>query len=141
MRAAGRLEIAAAKVMEARPDGARIAVALRSRGSDAVAWRHFARVVNCTGPLGDLGRTRDQLLRALASQSAIRPDSLAIGIDVDRQCRAIGAGGEARDRLRVVGPMTRGAHWEIVAVPDIRRQVWTLARDISNAHWVEAAGL
>jgi uncharacterized NAD(P)/FAD-binding protein YdhS len=37
--------------------------------------------------------------------------------------------------------MTRGAHWEIVAVPDIRRQVWALARQITGAHWVEAEGL
>lgn len=37
--------------------------------------------------------------------------------------------------------MTRGAHWEIVAVPDIRRQVWALAREITGAHWVAAEGL
>lgn len=141
MRAEGRLEIGAAKVVEARPEGARIAVALRPRGGDAIAWRRFARVVNCTGPLGDLSRTRDPLLHALSGRGAIRPDPLAIGIEVDRQCRAIGADGNAQDRLRVVGPMTRGAHWEIVAVPDIRRQVWTLAREISHAHWVEATGL
>jgi len=28
-----------------------------------------------------------------------------------------------------------------VAVPDIRRQVWALARQITGAHWVEAEGL
>lgn len=141
MRAEGKMEIKAAKVVEAEPEGDQIAVALRSRGRDMVAWRRFARVVNCTGPLGDLRRVRDPLLRTLFDKGAIWPDPLAIGIDVDRQCRAITASGDAQDRLRVVGPMTRGAHWEIVAVPDIKRQVWTLAREISHAHWVEAAGL
>lgn len=141
MRASGRLEIGAAKIVAARPEGGSIAVALRPRGGEQVMWRRFARVINCTGPLGDLRRVSDPLLRALADKGAIRPDPLAIGIDVDRQCRAIGADGGAHDRLRVVGPMTRGAHWEIVAVPDIRWQVWTLAREISHAHWVEAAGL
>lgn len=141
MQDAGRLEIEAARIVEVRPEAERIAVALRSRGGDAIAWRRFARVVNCTGPLGDLRRTRDPLLRALTKRGAIRPDPLAIGIDVDRQCRAVDMSGAAQDRLRVAGPMTRGAHWEIVAVPDIRRQVWTLAREISHAHWVEAAEL
>lgn len=141
MRASGRLEIGAAKIVVARPEGGAIAVALRPRGGEQVTWRRFARVINCTGPLGDLRRVRDPLLRALSDKGAIRPDPLAIGIDVDQQCRAIGSGGGAQDRLRIVGPMTRGAHWEIVAVPDIRRQVWTLAREISHAHWVEAAGL
>jgi uncharacterized NAD(P)/FAD-binding protein YdhS len=141
MRATGRLDVRAAKVVSARVHDDDVEVTLRQRGSARVEPHRFARVVNCTGPLGDLGRAQDPLLRALVRAGAIRPDPLAIGIDVDRQCRAIDASGDAQDRLRVVGPMTRGAHWEIVAVPDIRRQVWTLAREISHAHWVEAAGL
>nr|MBA4769855.1 FAD/NAD(P)-binding protein [Sphingobium sp.] len=141
MRSAGRLEVQAAKVVSARVECDRIDVTLRRRGSDRLETRCFARVVNCTGPLGDLGRAQDPLLRAFSGKGAIRPDPLAIGIDVDRQCRSIDASGQPQDRLRVVGPMTRGAHWEIVAVPDIKRQVWTLAREISHAHWVEAAGL
>ena len=31
--------------------------------------------------------------------------------------------------------------WEIVAVPDIRVQTWSVARRLSNAHWVEGEGL
>jgi uncharacterized NAD(P)/FAD-binding protein YdhS len=37
--------------------------------------------------------------------------------------------------------MTRGAFWEIVAVPDIRTQTWNVARRLSNAHWVGGEGL
>jgi uncharacterized NAD(P)/FAD-binding protein YdhS len=127
--------------MSAQGEQGGVAVTWRPRGSDTRVQRRFARIVDCTGPLGDLRRAQDPLLRALSEAGAIRPDPLAIGIDVDRQCRAIAASGAAQDRLRIVGPMTRGAHWEIVAVPDIRRQVWTLAREISHAHWIEATGL
>jgi uncharacterized NAD(P)/FAD-binding protein YdhS len=136
----GRLAVRAGKVVEAQTEEDGVAVVWRPRGGDRLMRRRFARIVNCTGPVGDLRRAHDPLLRALHDRGAIRPDPLAIGIDVDRQCRAISASG-AQDRLRIVGPMTRGAHWEIVAVPDIRRQVWTLAREISHAHWVEATGL
>ena len=141
MQAEGRLEIRAAKVVQAVPEGGTIHVHLRRRGREEGETVAFARVVNCTGPLGDLRRTDDPLLRRLASRGDIRPDPLAIGIDVDRQCHAIARDGSAQPRLFVVGPMTRGAHWEIVAVPDIRRQVWELAREITGAHWVEAEGL
>lgn len=141
LRACGRLEIRAAKVATATVQGNGIAVGLRPRGQTVTDMLHVARVVNCTGPLGDLGRTSDPLLRRLSERGAIRPDPLAIGIDVDRQCRAIDRAGKAQQRLFVVGPMTRGAHWEIVAVPDIRRQVWALAREITGTHWVEAEGL
>lgn len=141
LRAQGRLEVRAAKVATATPDADGLLIGLRARGAAASETLKVARVVNCTGPLGDLRRVSDPLLRNLYDRGDIRPDPLAIGIDVDRQCRAIAAHGDAQARLHVVGPMTRGAHWEIVAVPDIRRQVWTLARELTSAHWVEAEGL
>jgi uncharacterized NAD(P)/FAD-binding protein YdhS len=53
----------------------------------------------------------------------------------------LAADGSASDRLVVVGPMTRGAFWEIVAVPDIRRQVWSIARRLAHAEWVGGEGL
>ncbi|WP_088183920.1 FAD/NAD(P)-binding protein [Sphingobium sp. Z007] len=141
IRAQGRLAVRAAKVMSATPDGDSLVVSLRPRGAAKSETLKVARVVNCTGPLGDLRRVTDPLLRNLFDRGDIRPDPLAIGIDVDRQCHAIAADGRAQTRLHVVGPMTRGAHWEIVAVPDIRRQVWALARELTSAHWVEAEGL
>lgn len=141
MRADGRWVVRAGKVVKVTVDEAGLAVQLRARGGQEIETLQVARVVNCTGPLGDLRRTGDRLLQRLAERGDIRPDPLSIGIDVDRQCRAIASDGSAQQRLFVVGPMTRGAHWEIVAVPDIRRQVWTLARDITGAHWVEAEGL
>lgn len=141
LRAEGRLEVRAAKVVEAVPRDSQLTVQLRPRGQDAMERLAVTRAINCTGPLGDLRRVRDPLLRQLAACGDIRPDPLAIGIDVDRQCHAIAHDGSAQQRLFVVGPMTRGAHWEIVAVPDIRRQVWALAREITGAHWVEAEGL
>lgn len=141
MRAEGRLEVRAAKVLGASASGSGLTLDVRGRGRTEIERFDVARVINCTGPLGDLRRARDKLLRQLAERGDIRPDRLAIGIDVDRQCHAMNASGSAQQRLFVVGPMTRGAHWEIVAVPDIRRQVWALAREITGAHWVEAEGL
>ncbi|NWK98952.1 FAD-dependent oxidoreductase [Sphingobium lactosutens] len=137
----GRLKVRAAKIVAAQNDGDELAVDLRPRCHAAIETVRVARVVNCTGPLGDLRRVKDPLLRNLFDRGDIRPDPLAIGIDVDRQCHAIDASGNAQERLLIVGPMTRGAHWEIVAVPDIRRQVWALARQLTSAHWVEAEGL
>ena len=141
MQSDGRLEVRAGKVVAARMEGEGIVVTVRPRGSEQVEEVPVARVVNCTGPLGDLDRTTDILLQTLTKRGEIRADPLTIGIDVDRQCRTIKANGDTQQRLFAVGPMTRGAHWEIVAVPDIRRQVWALAREMTGAHWVEAEGL
>lgn len=141
MRARGQLDVVAGKIVGAREDADGIEVIWRARGRDDVKRRTMARVVNCTGPLGDLTRTRDPLLMSLYAKGAIRPDALGIGIDVDREGRAIRRDGGFNRRLFVVGPMTRGAFWEIVAVPDVRKQVWSLARAVTGAHWVEAEGL
>lgn len=141
LRMDGRLSVHAGKLLRATPEDDGVHVAWRPRGSAEEETRTVARIINCTGPLGDLTRTDDPLLSGLAGRGLLRPDALAIGIDVDRQGRAVSRDGSSQERLFVVGPMTRGAHWEIVAVPDIRRQVWDLARYLTHAHWVSAEGL
>lgn len=141
MHAYGQLIVLAGKVVAASPDELGLAVGWRPRGEEQVQTLPIRRVINCIGPLGDLRRTDDALLVQLRDDGMVRPDPLAIGIDVDREGRAIARDGAAAQRLFVAGPMTRGAHWEIVAVPDIRKQVWDLARYLTKSHWVGAEGL
>jgi uncharacterized NAD(P)/FAD-binding protein YdhS len=141
MRAAGRLEIVAGKLVDVtrRDNGAQ--VRYRPRGQDAITTLRVRRIINASGPQGDLLRTTEPLLCRLLERGLIRPDPLRIGIDVTQQSETIGADGEAHPTLLALGPMTRGTFWEIVAVPDIRRQTWAVARKLSNAHWVGGEGL
>lgn len=138
--ASGRLRVEAGATRSAAPDGGVLRVAWRRRrGGDGVM--RVRRTINCTGPQGNLAAAADPLLRNLTRAGIIRPDALGIGIDVDASSRTIAADGTPNHRLHAIGPMTRGAFWEIVAVPDIRQQVWALARRLSNAHWVGGEGL
>ena len=139
--AEGRLTVVAGKTLAFAGDGEGVAVDWRARGEDRVERMHVRRAINCTGPFGDVSRTREPLLRALLDRGAIRPDGARLGIDVDCDAAIIGRDGQASRQLFAVGPMTRGAFWEIVAVPDIRAQSWSLARRLSNAHWVGGEGL
>ncbi|HEX8573791.1 MAG TPA: FAD/NAD(P)-binding protein [Allosphingosinicella sp.] len=120
MRRSGRLEVAAARIE--RVEGDRVTLARRGGGE---LRRQFAAVVNCTGPQGEIGRVEDPLIRSLIASGRARPDRLGLGLDVDRGSRLIGGGpGPA---LYALGPLTRGAFWEIVAVPDIRGQAAAVA--------------
>jgi len=139
--AEGRLHFAAGKLLSAEADGPGIRLRWRPRGAAEPVETRARRVVNCTGPQGDLTRSREPLLRHLLGSGAIRPDALHLGLDVDAQARVLGRDGAPSDRLHAVGPMTRGGVWEIVAVPDIRHQSWDLARRLSNAQWVGGEGL
>lgn len=141
MQARGQLSVMAGKTLAFEPSADGIDMVWRPRGADAPRRMTVQRVINCTGPLGNLQRTADPLLRALRDRGTIRPDAARLGIDVDAQANTIAADGAPNPWLYALGPMTRGAFWEIVAVPDIRAQSWTLARRLSNAHWVGGEGL
>lgn len=133
MQQAGRFDIAAGRIVDSAPDGEQVLVRWRPRGSSAEAELRVRRIVNCTGPQADISRAGDPLLDTLLASGRIRPDPCRIGIDVDAQCRTIDCSGSAAASLLAVGPMTKGAFWEIVAVPDIRQQVRSLAERLSAA--------
>ena len=138
--AAGRLEIVAGRIAGMRAVEGGIKVAIRRRGqaftplSSAESLspprgvgQKFAFALNCTGPLGAIGRTQDALLRGLLERGLVRADAHGIALAVDEQSRCAGA-----ERLWALGPLTKGFYWEIVAVPDIRVQAAAVAEDIAN---------
>ena len=141
MQDEGRLEVRAGKPVSVHQRDGGIHFEWRPRGSSTPETLRVRRIINCTGPQGDLLRSNDPLLRNLMRRGSIRPDALRLGIDVDSQSRTVDAKGASNEWLYALGPMTRGAFWEIVAVPDIRSQTWSLARWLSNAHWVGGEGL
>jgi uncharacterized NAD(P)/FAD-binding protein YdhS len=131
--AAGRLRIAAGKISAVRHRDGALAIDWLPRRTQTPQTLHAGAIVNCTGPQTDIRRTREPLLRQLLDAGFIRPDPLALGIDVDAGCRVIGGDGKPLPGLYCIGPMTRGTFWEIVAVPDIRRQCAALAEGVAAA--------
>lgn len=126
MMAQGRLEIRAGKIVTAG-DGR---VDFRLRGRRSRATLAVAGVINCTGPQGDIRRSRDRLIHDLLERGAARADSLGLGLDVDTSGRLLGAGTAPEAGLYAIGPITRGSFWESVAVPDIRAHAQALAETI-----------
>ena len=123
----GRLEIVAGRIKSMREGNRELVAGIQRRGTSETRERHFALGVNCTGPLGAIGRSEDRVLKNLFDAGLARPDWLGMGLDVDGKSRVTGA-----ERLWAVGPLTKGRFWEIVAVPDIRGQVADVAEDIAE---------
>jgi uncharacterized NAD(P)/FAD-binding protein YdhS len=63
----------------------------------------------------------------LFDKGLARADPLHIGIEIDTDCAIISRDGLPSRRLFAVGPLTRAAFWEIIAIPDIRNQCAALA--------------
>lgn len=123
--ACGRLAIAAGRIRSLEADGEEVIATVARRGRQEPRVQRFAAVFNCTGPLGDLARTEDLLLRQLFAAGQVRIDHLGMGLEVDEDSRA-------GERIWALGPLTKGRYWEIVAVPDIRGQAAAVAADIAQ---------
>lgn len=128
MKASGQLDVAAGRIVELRAGGDSIEAVIRKRGHDRPdPPRHFDYLFNCTGPLHDIARTDDPLLRDLLDRAMATPDPLGIGFALDERSRV-----EGSERLWALGSLSKGRYWEIIAVPDIRVQAASVAEDIAT---------
>lgn len=134
MRADGRLRVLAGKLDRADLlPGGQVGAVWRPRG-EVQTWRlEVDLVVNCTGPAADAGRATEPLVAALTERGLIRADPLRLGLDVDADHRLRDLHGQPHTTLFAVGPITRGALWEINAVPDIRVQAAQAAANVHRA--------
>src|SRR5262249_22549945 len=74
------LSIVAGRIAGCKRDGDRAHVDVRRRDGSVDVYT-VDRVINCTGPDGDLSRSSDPLIAGLRASGAIAPDGLGIGIE------------------------------------------------------------
>jgi uncharacterized NAD(P)/FAD-binding protein YdhS len=119
-RARGQLQIVAGKAtaMAMIEDGVEMRV--KPRGSRCFTEIRGARLIDCTGLNGDSTKLDQPLLKQMLEGGLIRSDPLRLGLHVDADGALIDRGGKAAADLFALGPITKGAFWEIIAVPDLR---------------------
>jgi uncharacterized NAD(P)/FAD-binding protein YdhS len=130
--ASGRLALVAAKVTDIEPNTTGALVRYRRRGRRESASLQVGMIVDCTGIVKDPRATGNPVIQRLFVQGLVRTDALQIGIDIAEDCAVINRNGIASRRLFAVGPLTRAAFWEIVAIPDIRNQCAELAARLAT---------
>jgi uncharacterized NAD(P)/FAD-binding protein YdhS len=119
-RERGQLQITAGKVIETGTDEAGVTVRVKLRGGDAIAAHRGVRLIDCSGLNSDCTKLDQPLLKQLLETGLIRPDPLRLGVDVTDTGALIDRDGNASSDLLALGPITKGAFWEIIAVPDLR---------------------
>ncbi|MEY4194374.1 MAG: hypothetical protein RLZZ226_742 [Pseudomonadota bacterium] len=124
--ASGQLRRHVGTITEYRESETAVEVAIRLRGTQAIAGVWVGAVVNCSGSDSNYRRLESALIRNLLEQGLIRPDPLALGLDVTTEGAVIGRDGKPSDRLYILGPPARGLSWKTTAVPEIRNEagVW-----------------
>jgi uncharacterized NAD(P)/FAD-binding protein YdhS len=131
--ASGRLTVLAAKLCAIEADEVRALVHYRRRGAHVVETMEVDKIVDCRAIGGTPLKVTNPAVRSLLERGLARLDPLHIGLDVNADCALVDRFGEASERLFAVGPLTRAAFWEIVAVPDIRNQCTELANRLLRA--------
>jgi uncharacterized NAD(P)/FAD-binding protein YdhS len=137
----GTLQPVAGKLVGAVRDGDLIRATIRRRGAATTETLNVARIYDCTGITSDLAAASNPIVRALIDRGLARPDPLRIGLDVTEACAIVKTDGQPSERLYAIGPLTRGAFFEIDAIPDIRVQCAMLAKRLTaRAGQVAQAG-
>ena len=119
-RERGQLQIVAAKVVETDADESGVTVRVKPRGGRELVEHRGVRLIDCTGLNSDCTRLDQPLLKQLLETGLIRSDPLRLGLDISEHGALIDRDGHAAADLFAIGPITKGAFWEIVAVPDLR---------------------
>ncbi len=125
-----QLRVHAGRVADCRLAGEGVDVRYRPRGGGDPVTLHVARMVNCSGLASDITKVTDPLVQALLRGGIARADPLRLGLDVTPKGAVRDRNGIVSQRLFAVGTLTRGAFWEVTAVPDLRRQCEAVARHL-----------
>jgi uncharacterized NAD(P)/FAD-binding protein YdhS len=132
-QASGQLVFHAGRIEGYRIEGSTVLVEYRSRDSAELKSLRVALVINCSGPSSDYRRLDDPLIQSMLQSGIVRSDPSRLGLEVGADLRLVAADGAANPRLFALGSITKGAYWEIVAVPDLRVQCEALAERIVHA--------
>ncbi len=130
-QARGQFRVLAGRVeaFEPRPDGS-VEVDVALRGGTGRETLTAAAVFECRGRAGDVTRSENPLLRDLLDRGTARPDALGLGLEVSDRCALLDDRGRESESIYAMGPVTSGTFWEIVAIPDIRKQAQNLAETL-----------
>jgi uncharacterized NAD(P)/FAD-binding protein YdhS len=131
----GQVDILAARLHDISAEGGGFRVSLVRRSSRIVERRDVAAIVNCTGPTQRLHADPGHFLGALIARGLAYPDSLGLGLMVDKDFRVYGL---CRN-FYALGPLTRERFGDTMGAPEIMAQAQLLARVLAEAERHAAA--
>lgn len=130
LRASGALRVHAGRLVAIEPEGDDLRVRWQRRQGLGEQEIVAQRVIDCTGLATDYTKLDEPLVRQLLEDGLARPAPMRLGLDCTSQGALVASDGQPSPRLFAVGPVTRGALWEIVAVPEIRAQAEQVAANV-----------
>ncbi len=127
-----RVEIIAGRLINVtvQNNTAEATIALRATGKRVSI--PVQKIINCTGPLLDITKSKSKLFQNLIKDGLLCADELKLGIKATADYAVVNASGNEVENMFVIGPMLKGTLWETTAVPEIRKQAEEVAYKILN---------
>lgn len=129
LREDGTLRVDAAAIIACDSDRQGVSLMVRPRGGRP-RLLEADLLINCTGPGMDPRRGGNVFVNDILAQGLGVADPLGLGLE-SADGTLTDAQGKPGPWLHAVGPLTRPAWWEIVAVPEINAQVDRLVRRLA----------
>jgi uncharacterized NAD(P)/FAD-binding protein YdhS len=111
--------------------GSAARVVIQDRGESCTEEVVAQRVIYATG-IG-AGAATDGLVAQLAGTGLARTDPHGMGVEVTSSLQVTRRDGSPAPRMWALGPIVRGVFWECTAVPDIRVQAQSVAKEVARA--------
>ena len=129
LQASGQLQLHRGRLETVAREGGRIRVNVLMRDRRALQL-DVDRVVNATGVEMRAQWMRNPLLSDLLGKGHARPGPHGIGLDTASDGELLDAEGTPLPGVRVVGSLRIGRLWESIAVPELRGQAESAARQL-----------
>jgi len=122
-----KLEIIAGKLIDLKETADSVSVVYKKRKSETANLLQVQRVINCTGPLSDISKINQPLIKNLYRKKYIAADDFQMGMNATPGGNIIDAEGKISDTVFTIGTNLRGILWESTAVPELRFQAQQLS--------------
>jgi uncharacterized NAD(P)/FAD-binding protein YdhS len=136
LRASGFLTLVRGRIRSGEADASalRLRVEVLQRGAPSRERIIEARwAINCTGPSPAVGYGEDRFAASLIDAGFARMDPVGLGLETDPLGRPLSRAGRSSGGLWVIGSLRRPALWETTAVPELRAQAESVARECLQA--------
>lgn len=104
----------------------RTTVTYRPRHTQASVSFDTDLIVNCTGPVADLGRSGHPLLQQLIQSGTATTGPHKMGLNTNETGELINADGQVQKGLFALGSLRKGNLWETTALRELRQQAEAL---------------
>lgn len=130
-KASGQLNILSGRIrqIKAAPGGGMV-IMYNERGTRKDRRVHTDLVINCMGLASDFRCLANPFVNNLLKQGTLATDLMGMGLNCRPDGALIDAMGKVSDQLFTMGAPAKGILWETTALPELRVQAQSLARQL-----------